>query len=253
VPSRRTAIPARLLRHAGARVDAGDIRTGKSRVDGQLGTSITFAASLLFSYVESFLYDATRRWPNAARRRSRSTRRSCARSSADAECASCSTAESMDAVERELQRPRIRALREETDAVHDLLLSIGDLSSRRSTAERLADVAAASDDSREAGPRDHATIGGPGGDVRYVSSETPRAIATHSASRCARPAPSLVGRRASARNLIRATRGRTRPSPRRMSSLRFGLNAALVETVFFSLRATARSSKGNPPRRTTRE
>ena len=68
---------------------------------------------------------ATRRWPSAARRRSPSTRRSSASSSARPSSASSSIADVVREHERQLQR--LDAPLRHADAVHDLLLRLGDL------------------------------------------------------------------------------------------------------------------------------
>ena len=91
-------------------------------------TPSPFAASLLFSYVASFLYDGDA--PLAERRaQALAVDQSQLRELlGDAELRELLDAESMDAVEQQLQRrdPRYRA--KSADAIHDLLLSIGDLS-----------------------------------------------------------------------------------------------------------------------------
>ena len=91
-------------------------------------TPSPFAASLLFSYVASFLYDGDA--PLAERRaQALAVDQSQLRELlGDAELRELLDAESMDAVEQQLQRldPRYRA--RSADAIHDMLLSIGDLS-----------------------------------------------------------------------------------------------------------------------------
>ena len=79
---------------------------------------------------------ATRRWPSAARRRWPSISRSCASCSAMPSCASCSMPTSMDAIERQLQRldPQYRV--KSADGVHDMLLSLGDLTEAEVRARR---------------------------------------------------------------------------------------------------------------------
>ena len=98
-------------------------------------TPSPFAASLLFSYVASFLYDGDA--PLAERRaQALAVDQSQLRELiGDAELRELLDAESMDAVEQQLQRldPRYRA--KSADAIHDMLLSIGDLSRGR-TARR---------------------------------------------------------------------------------------------------------------------
>ena len=106
-----------------------------------------FAASLLFSYVASFLYDGD---APLAERRAQALAVDQAQLRdliGDIELRELLDGESMQALERELQRldPRYRA--KSLDGVHDMLLSLGDL-----TAEELAarttdeSVATAADD-----------------------------------------------------------------------------------------------------------
>src|SRR5207244_6000543 len=91
-------------------------------------TPSPFAASLLFSYVASFIYDGDA--PLAERRaQALAVDQSQLRELlGDAELRELLDAESMDAVERQLQRldPQYRA--KSADAIHDMLLSLGDLS-----------------------------------------------------------------------------------------------------------------------------
>ncbi len=91
-------------------------------------TPSPFAASLLFSYVASFLYDGDA--PLAERRaQALAVNQGQLRELlGDAELRELLDGESMDAIERQLQRlePKYRARSE--DAVHDMLLAIGDLS-----------------------------------------------------------------------------------------------------------------------------
>jgi len=105
-----------------------DLRSRKIRlatVDTE--TPSPFAASLLFTYVASFIYDGDA--PLAERRaQALAVDQSQLRELlGDAELRELLDAESMDAVERQLQRldPQYRA--KSADAVHDMLLSLGDL------------------------------------------------------------------------------------------------------------------------------
>src|SRR5207237_4469779 len=105
-----------------------DVRSGKIRVvTVDVQQPSPFAASLLFSYVASFLYDGDA--PLAERRaQALSVDQSQLRDLiGDAELRELLDRESMDAVERQLQRidPNYRA--KSADAVHDMLLAIGDL------------------------------------------------------------------------------------------------------------------------------
>src|SRR5256885_8797371 len=131
-----------------------DIRSRKIRVSTVNSDHPSpFAASLLFSYVASFLYDGD---APLAERRAQALAVDQAQLReiiGDAELRELVDAASMDAVERELQRldPRFQA--RTADAVHDMLLSIGDLSAEELT-ERTAsqDVAASAGDLGEQGP-----------------------------------------------------------------------------------------------------
>ena len=129
-------VPARLLRHAGARRDARrrpqPDAFASSTVDSD--TPSPFAASLLFSYVASFLYDGD---APLAERRAQALAVDQAQLRellGDAELRELLDAESMDAVERQLQRldPQYRA--RSADGVHDMLLALGDLDQRRARA-----------------------------------------------------------------------------------------------------------------------
>src|SRR5713226_8729551 len=106
-----------------------------------------FAASLLFSYVASFIYDGDA--PLAERRAQALVvdQTQLRELLGDAELRELLDAESMDAIERQLQRldPQHRA--RSADAVHDMLLGIGDLT-REELLERTTtvDVAASVSD-----------------------------------------------------------------------------------------------------------
>src|SRR5207253_3939632 len=122
-----------------------DIRSRKIRVvtvDSE--TPSPFAASLLFTYVASFLYDGD---APLAERRAQALAVDQAQLRellGDAELRELLDAESMDAVERQLQRlePQYRA--KSADAVHDMLLSLGDLSEDEIRERSLTADAAAS-------------------------------------------------------------------------------------------------------------
>jgi ATP-dependent Lhr-like helicase len=120
-----------------------DVRSRKIRVatvDSEKPSP--FAASLLFSYVASFLYDGDA--PLAERRAQALAvdQTQLRELLGDAELRELLDAESMDAIERQLQRldPQYRA--RSADAVHDMLLGIGDLT-REELLERALNVAAA--------------------------------------------------------------------------------------------------------------
>jgi ATP-dependent Lhr-like helicase len=106
-----------------------------------------FAASLLFSYVASFIYDGDA--PLAERRaQALSVDQSQLRELiGDAELRELLDVESMQAVEQQLQRLTLNYRARTPDAVHDLLLSLGDLddaevAARTATPEVAASIAA---------------------------------------------------------------------------------------------------------------
>jgi ATP-dependent helicase Lhr and Lhr-like helicase len=106
-----------------------DIRSRKIRVatvDSE--TPSPFAASLLFSYVASFIYDGD---APLAERRAQALAVDQAQLReliGDAELRELLDAESMDAVERQLQRLDPSYHAKSADGLHDMLLSLGDLS-----------------------------------------------------------------------------------------------------------------------------
>jgi len=120
-----------------------DIRSRRVRiatVDSEIPSP--FAASLLFTYVASFLYDGDA--PLAERRaQALAVDQSQLRELlGDAELRELLDAESMDALERQLQRVDPRYLARSADGIHDMLLSIGDVSPRELRERTLtADVA----------------------------------------------------------------------------------------------------------------
>jgi ATP-dependent Lhr-like helicase len=118
----------------------GDVRSRKVRVatvDSE--TPSPFAASLLFSYVASFIYDGDA--PLAERRaQALAVDQSQLRELlGDAELRELLDAESMDAVERQLQRLDPQYFVKSADGLHDMLLSLGDLT-RAEIAERSISV-----------------------------------------------------------------------------------------------------------------
>ena len=105
-----------------------DIRSRKIRVATvDSDRPSPFAASLLFSYVASFLYDGDA--PLAERRAQALVVDQSQLSDliGDAELRELLDAESMDLVERQLQRLDERYKVKSADGVHDMLLAIGDL------------------------------------------------------------------------------------------------------------------------------
>src|SRR5581483_1529216 len=122
-----------------------DVRSRKIRiatVDSE--TPSPFAASLLFSYVASFLYDGDA--PLAERRaQALSVDQSQLRELVgDAELRELLDAESIELVEQQLQRldPKYRA--RSADGIHDLLLGLGDLTREEIAARCVSDQVAAS-------------------------------------------------------------------------------------------------------------
>ncbi len=102
-----------------------------------------FAASLLFSYVASFLYDGDA--PLAERRAQALAvdQRQLRELLGDAELRELLDAEALEAVERQLQRVDARYHVKSLDGVHDMLLGLGDLSEaelRERTSLNVADA-----------------------------------------------------------------------------------------------------------------
>ncbi len=122
-----------------------DVRSRKVRIATvESETPSPFAASLLFSYVASFIYDGDA--PLAERRaQALAVDQSQLRELlGEAELRELLDAESMDAVERQLQRldPDYRV--KSADGVHDMLLSLGDLTGAEVRARATTDEVAAS-------------------------------------------------------------------------------------------------------------
>ncbi len=128
-----------------------------------------FAASLLFSYVASFLYDGD---APLAERRAQALAVDQAQLReliGDAELRELLDAESIDAVERELQRLDPRYLAKSADAVHDMLLAIGDLTLEEIQARTIPDAAAPAIDALVMAKR--ALLVSVGADARYIAVE----------------------------------------------------------------------------------
>ena len=122
-----------------------DVRSRKVRiatVDSE--TPSPFAASLLFTYVASFLYDGDA--PLAERRAQALSvdQAQLGELLGDAELRELLDAESMDALERQLQRLDPRYQAKSRDAVHDMLLAIGDLTGEELRARTISSDVAAS-------------------------------------------------------------------------------------------------------------
>ncbi|PWT80136.1 MAG: DEAD/DEAH box helicase [Blastocatellia bacterium] len=101
-----------------------------------------FAASLLFSYVASFLYDGDA--PLAERRAQALVvdQQQLRELLGDAELRELLDAEAMEAIEQQLQRLDTRYRAKSADAIHDMLLAIGDLTEQELTV-RVLDIDAA--------------------------------------------------------------------------------------------------------------
>ena len=206
----------------------GDVRSRKIRIATvDSDTPSPFAASLLFSYVASYIYDGDA--PLAERRaQALAVDQSQLRELlGDAELRELLDADAMDAIERQLQRldPPYRA--KSADAVHDMLLAIGDLSRggrSRPDAHRRRRRQASATSSR----RDACCPCGSPASRGSSPSKTPRAIATRSAFRCRPVSPNRCCNRSAIRSAISrfATRARTRRSPPLDFATRYGLGIA---------------------------
>ncbi|HXD75046.1 MAG TPA: DEAD/DEAH box helicase [Vicinamibacterales bacterium] len=213
-----------------------------------------FAASLLFSYVASFIYDGD---APLAERRAQALAVDQAQLReiiGDAELRELLDAESIDAVERELQRldPRFHA--RTADAVHDMLLSIGDLSRDDIAARAVSpDIAGTADDlvkQRRALMLDIA------GEERYVAVED--AARYRDALGIALPPgipPQLLApAELPVVNLIRRYARTHAPFTAHELAARFGLSTAFVETGLASLAGDGSIVEGEfRPGGTTRE
>jgi ATP-dependent Lhr-like helicase len=163
----------------------------------------------------------------------------------------------MDAVERELQRldPRFQA--KSADAVHDMLLSVGDLSREEIAARTVsADVAGSADALVRQGRALVLTIGGPGGHIRYVAVED--AARYRDALDIALPSGlprGLLGAAADPlANLIRRYARTHAPFPSADVAARFGLAVAAVDAGLIALSPDGSIVEGEfRPGGTTRE
>jgi ATP-dependent Lhr-like helicase len=123
----------------------GDIRSKKIRIATvDSDTPSPFASSLLFSYVASFIYDGDA--PLAERRaQALAVDQSQLRELlGDVELRELLDAESMEAIERQIQRLDPRYHVKSADGVHDMLLSLGDLTGADVRERSLSDDVAAS-------------------------------------------------------------------------------------------------------------
>jgi ATP-dependent Lhr-like helicase len=235
-----------------------DVRSRKIRVTTVNSEHPSpFAASLLFSYVASFLYDGD---APLAERRAQALAVDQAQLReiiGDAELRELLDAASMESVERELQRldPRFHA--RSADTVHDMLLSIGDLTLEEIGARSVsADVAGTVKDLVEQGRAVALTIGGPGGDIRYVAVEDAARYrdALGLALPPGLPASLLAPSELPLGNLIRRYARTHAPFTAFELSSRFGLSGALVETGLTSLAGDGSIVEGEfRPGGTTRE
>jgi ATP-dependent Lhr-like helicase len=147
-----------------------DVRSRKVRVETvDSERPSPFAAALLFSYVASFLYDGDA--PLAERRAQALAvdQTQLGELIGDADLRELLDADSLEAVEHELQRldPRYRAT--STDGLHDMLLSLGDLSADEILARTSSqDVAATIEPLVASGRAVRVRIGG---DERYIAVE----------------------------------------------------------------------------------
>jgi ATP-dependent Lhr-like helicase len=147
-----------------------DVRSRKIRVATvDSDTPSPFAASLLFTYVASFLYDGDA--PLAERRAQALAvdQKQLHELLGNAELRELLDAESMDAVERQLQRLDPRYHAKSADAVHDLLLAIGDLTAGELAARTVSpEIAAAAPELVAARRVLSVRVAG---EARYIASE----------------------------------------------------------------------------------
>jgi ATP-dependent Lhr-like helicase len=232
-----------------------DIRSRKIRVSTINSEHPSpFAASLLFSYVASFLYDGDA--PLAERRAQALAvdQTQLRELIGDAELRELLDAASIDGVERELQRldPRFHA--RSADGVHDMLLSIGDLTFDEVAARSAsADIAASVQDLVRQG---RALLVSVSGEDRYVAVEDAARYRDALGVTLPRALPSsLLGpSELPLGNLIRRYARTHGPfTPFELSS-RFGLSGALVDTGLASLSGDGSIVEGEfRPGGTTRE
>ena len=173
-----------------------------------------FAASLLFSYVASFLYDGDA--PLAERRAQALTvdQAQLGELIGDAELRELLDADALEAVERQLQRLEAPYRARSADGVHDLLLAIGDLSQDELLARVLNIGAAESTEPLLAAAPDRLPCRSP---ESRVSSRSEDAARYRDAPRhpvAARPAGGVARAPSAIRSETSraATRGRTRRS-----------------------------------------
>ncbi len=222
-----------------------DVRSRKLRVvtvDSERPSP--FAASLLFSYVASFLYDGD---APLAERRAQALAVDQAQLReliGDAELRELLDLESMEAVERQLQRLDEKFRAKSEDGVHDLLLSIGDLSQDEIIERTVsADVALGVKALMRAGRAISARIGGT---ARYFAVED----AARMRDGLGVPLPpglpeSLLEPMADPLGDLALRYARTHaPFPATDFAARFGLSAEAAERVLLRLSAEGRLLEG---------
>jgi ATP-dependent Lhr-like helicase len=215
-----------------------DIRSRKVRVATVNSEHPSpFAASLLFSYVASFIYDGDA--PLAERRaQALAVDQSQLREIiGDAELRELLDGDSMQALELELQRRDPRFHARSADGVHDMLLSVGDLS-REEVADRSMspDVAGAADDLATQGRALVVTIAG--GD-RFIAIEDAAryrdalgvSLPSHVPAALLEPAADPLA------NLVRRYARTHAPFTSSDVAARFGVTAHAVEPVLRALSA----------------
>jgi ATP-dependent Lhr-like helicase len=196
-----------------------------------------FAASLLFSYVASFIYDGD---APLAERRAQALAVDQAQLReiiGDAELRELLDADAIETLERELQRVDPRFQAKSADAVHDMLLAIGDLS-RGEIADRCvsSDVAGTADDLVK---QSRAVVVRIAGDERYVAVEDAAryrdaldvALPANLPSALLEPTADPLG------NLVRRYARTHAPFTSAEAASRFGIGVPAVEAVLFVLSA----------------
>jgi ATP-dependent Lhr-like helicase len=232
-----------------------DIRSRKVRVATVNSDHPSpFAASLLFSYVASFIYDGD---APLAERRAQALAVDQAQLReiiGDAELRELLDADAIDTLERELQRVDPKFQARSADAVHDMLLAIGDLS-RAEIGERStsADVAGTAHDLVKQG---RAIVVRVAGDDRYIAVEDAAryrdalevSLPSNLPSSLLEPAADPLA------NLIRRYARTHAPFTSAEAASRFGVSAQAVEAVLFALSADGSVVEGEfRPNGTSRE
>ena len=203
-------MPARRLRHAGARRHAAADRDARDqdRSPSIRRSPSPFASALLFGYVANYIYDGD---APLAERRAQALAIDQAQLRellGEAELRELLDADALARGRAPAAAPRAtRSGRETIDGVHDLLLRLGDLTADEIAARSRIDAAAALAElvrARRADRRQHRRRA-----ARSSRSNTPAAIATRSACRCRPGLPesllaAVAERRARPRAAVRA-------------------------------------------------